>query len=356
MAIRSRTQVTNRDRLATLPSTLDHGREPRVWLTDTPYQHLTPEIILDAIETLGYRTNGTLTALNSYENRVYQVGIEEDEPIIAKFYRPDRWSDECIREEHDFTQELLDNEIPCVAPLPFDGQTLFHLADAEFRFALFPRRAGRPPNIEDRDVLSVMGRAVGRIPSAGAARQFTHRPSLSTERLGHESRTFLLSSDFIPAELIDAYESTTTHLMDRIDTVFQNRSTGIRIHGDCHLGNLLWRYEAPNFVDFDDTQTGPPIQDLWMLLSGNREEQESTLSDLLDAYSMFCSFDTRTIDLIEPLRTLRMIHHAAWIGIRWNDPAFPLAFPWFNEIKYWSDHVLSLREQLAVLDEPPLSV
>ena len=356
MAISSHTQVTNRDRLDTLPSTLDHGREPRVWLTDTPYQHLTPEIILDAIETLGYRTNGTLTALNSYENRVYQVGIEEDEPIIAKFYRPDRWSDECIREEHDFTQELLDNEIPCVAPLLFDGQTLFHLADAEFRFALFPRRAGRPPNIEDRDVLSVMGRALGRIHSAGAARQFTHRPSLSTERLGHESRTFLLSSDFIPAELIDAYESTTTHLMDRIDTVFQNRSTGIRIHGDCHLGNLLWRYDAPNFVDFDDTQTGPPIQDLWMLLSGNREEQESTLSDLLDAYSMFCSFDTRTIDLIEPLRTLRMIHHAAWIGKRWNDPAFPLAFPWFNEIKYWSDHVLSLREQLAVLDEPPLSV
>ena len=356
MAIRSRTQVTNRDRLDTLPSTLDHGREPRVWLTDTPYQHLTPEIILDAIETLGYRTNGTLTALNSYENRVYQVGIEEDEPIIAKFYRPDRWSDECIREEHDFTQELLDNEIPCVAPLPFDGQTLFHLADAEFRFALFPRRAGRPPNIEDRDVLSVMGRAVGRIHSAGAARQFTHRPSLSTERLGRESRTFLLSSDFIPAELVDAYESTTTHLMDRIDTVFQNRSTGIRIHGDCHLGNLLWRYDAPNFVDFDDTQTGPPIQDLWMLLSGNREEQESTRSDLLDAYSMFCSFDTRAIDLIEPLRTLRMIHHAAWIGKRWNDPAFPLAFPWFNEIKYWSDHVLSLREQLAVLDEPPLSV
>jgi len=325
-------------------------------LTDTPYQHLTPEIILDAIETLGYRTNGTLTALNSYENRVYQVGIEEDEPIIAKFYRPDRWSDECIREEHDFTQELLDNEIPCVAPLLFDGQTLFHLADAEFRFALFPRRAGRPPNIEDRDVLSVMGRALGRIHSAGAARQFTHRPSLSTERLGHESRTSFLSSDFIPAELIDAYESTTTHLMDRIDTVFQNRSTGIRIHGDCHLGNLLWRYDAPNFVDFDDTQTGPPIQDLWMLLSGNREEQESTLSDLLDAYSMFCSFDTRAIDLIEPLRTLRMIHHAAWIGKRWNDPAFPLAFPWFNEIKYWSDHVLSLREQLAVLDEPPLSV
>ena len=170
--------MTNRDRLDTLPSPLDHGREPRVWLTDTPYQHLTPEIILDAIETLGYRTNGTLTALNSYENRVYQVGLEEDEPIIAKFYRPDRWSAECIREEHDFTQELLDNEIPCVAPLPFEGHTLFHLADAEFRFALFPRRAGRPPNIEDRVGLAVMGRALGRIHSAGAARQFTHRPSL----------------------------------------------------------------------------------------------------------------------------------------------------------------------------------
>ena len=249
-------------------------------MTDTPYEHLTPEIILDAIEILGYRTNGTLTALNSYENRVYQVGVEEDEPIIAKFYRPDRWTDECIREEHDFTQELLDNEIPCVAPLPIGGQTLFHVAGAEFRFALFPRRAGRPPNIEDRDVLSVMGRAVARIHSTGGARHFAHRPSLTPERLGHESRAFLLSSDFIPTELFDAYESITNHLLQRIDSAFENQPAGVRIHGDCHLGNLLWRYDAPNFVDFDDTQTGPPIQDLWMLLSGDREDQESILSDL----------------------------------------------------------------------------
>ena len=324
-------------------------------MTDTPYEHLTPEIILDAIEILGYRTNGTLTALNSYENRVYQVGLEEGEPIIAKFYRPDRWTDECIGEEHDFTQELLDNEIPCVAPLPVGGQTLFHVSGAEFRFALFPRRAGRPPNIEDRDVLSIMGRAVARIHSTGGARHFAHRPSLTPERLGHESRAFLLSSDFIPTELVDAYESITNHLLQRVDSAFENQPAGVRIHGDCHLGNLLWRYDAPNFVDFDDTQTGPPIQDLWMLLSGDREDQESILSHLLDAYSMFCSFDSQTIVLIEPLRTLRMIHHAAWIGRRWNDPAFPLAFPWFNGIKYWSDHVLSLREQLAILDEPPLS-
>ena len=317
---------------------------------------MTPKIILDAIEILGYRTNGTLTALNSYENRVYQVGLEEGEPIIAKFYRPDRWTDECIGEEHDFTQELLDNEIPCVAPVPVGGQTLFHVSGAEFRFALFPRRAGRPPNIEDRDVLSIMGRAVARIHSTGGARHFAHRPSLTPERLGHESRAFLLSSDFIPTELFDAYESITNHLLQRIDSAFENQPAGVRIHGDCHLGNLLWRYDAPNFVDFDDTQTGPPIQDLWMLLSGDREDQESILSDLLEAYSMFCSFDSRTIVLIEPLRTLRMIHHAAWIGRRWNDPAFPLAFPWFNGIKYWSDHVLSLREQLAILDEPPLSV
>ena len=325
-------------------------------MTDTPYEHLTPEIILDAIEILGYCTDGTLTALNSYENRVYQVGIEEDEPIIAKFYRPDRWTDECIREEHDFTQELVDNEIPCVAPISVSGQTLFHVSGAEFRFALFPRRAGRPPNIEDRDVLSVMGRAVARIHATGGARPFVHLPPLTAARLGHESRAFLLSSDFIPTELVDAYESITDHLLQRIDSVFENQPAGVRIHGDCHLGNLLWRYDAPNFVDFDDTQTGPPIQDLWMLLSGNREDQESILSDLLDAYSMFCSFDAQTIVLIEPLRTLRMIHHAAWIGRRWNDPAFPLAFPWFNGIKYWSDHVLSLREQLAMLDELPLSV
>ena len=240
--------------------------------------------------------------------------------------------------------------------MPVGGQTLFHVAGAEFRFALFPRRAGRPPNIEDRDVLSVMGRAVARIHSTGGARHFAHRPSLTPERLGHERRAFLLSSDFIPTELFDAYESITNHLLQRIDSAFENQPAGVRIHGDCHLGNLLWRYDAPNFVDFDDTQTGPPIQDLWMLLSGDREDQESILSHLLEAYSMFCSFDSRTIVLIEPLRTLRMIHHAAWIGRRWNDPAFPLAFPWFDGIKYWSDHVLSLREQLAILDEPPLSV
>ncbi|MFP6796905.1 MAG: serine/threonine protein kinase [Pseudomonadales bacterium] len=325
-------------------------------MTDTPYETLTPDIILEAIETLGHLTDGTLTALNSYENRVYQIGLEDGEPIIAKFYRPGRWTDECIREEHDFTQELLENEIPCVAPLSVDGQTLFRVPDTEFRFALFPRRAGRPPNIEDRDVLSVMGRALARIHSTGGSQHFTHRPSLTSQRLGHESRAFLLSSNFIPTELVDAYESITEHLLQRIDTFFADQPAGIRIHGDCHLGNLLWRYDAPNFVDFDDTQTGPPIQDLWMLLSGTREEQESILSDLLEAYSMFCSFDSRTISLIEPLRTLRMIHHAAWIGRRWNDPAFPLAFPWFNDIKYWSDHVLSLREQLAMLDEPALSV
>ena len=196
-------------------------------MTDTPYETLTPDIILEAIETLGHLTDGTLTALNSYENRVYQIGLEDGEPIIAKFYRPDRWTDECIREEHDFTQELLENEIPCVAPLSVDGQTLFRVPDTEFRFALFPRRAGRPPNIEDRDVLSVMGRALARIHSTGGSQHFTHRPSLTSQRLGHESRAFLLSSNFIPTELVDAYESITEHLLQRIDTFFADQPASV---------------------------------------------------------------------------------------------------------------------------------
>ena len=325
-------------------------------MTDTPYDALTPDVMLDAIDAHGCQTDGTLTALNSYENRVYQVGINDDEPIIAKFYRPERWSVEAILEEHAFTLELAGHDLPCVAPMVIDGETLFTEPEHGYRFALFPRRAGHPPNIEDEEVLGVMGRTLGRLHAVGRVSDFAHRPTLTPKRLGHESREFLLSTTFVPPDLEQAYATTTAHLLTRIDAAFEAPIKRLRIHGDCHLGNLLWRYDAPNFVDFDDTVMGPAIQDLWMLLSGEREEQEAQLSRLINAYHLFCDFDPRETMLIEPLRTLRMIHHAAWIGRRWNDPAFPIAFPWFDGEKYWSDHVLSLREQMAKLDEPPLAI
>ena len=323
-------------------------------MTDTPYDRLSPELMLEAIDARGFRTDGTLTSLNSYENRVYQVGIEEDEPVIAKFYRPQRWTDAAIREEHAFTIELADAELPVVAPMLRDGETLF--VDEEFRFAMFPRRAGQPPNIEDPDVMEVLGRTIGRMHAIGAVKDFDHREVLTAQGFGHDSRAYLLDNGFIPDEMVEAYASLTEHLLERIDAAMALDHRRIRTHGDSHLGNLLWRYDAPNFVDFDDTRMAPAIQDLWMLLSGERPDRTAQLSELIDAYEDFFAFDKREVVLIEPLRTLRMMHHAAWIARRWNDPAFPRAFPWFNSLKYWSDHVLSLREQLAALDEAPLYI
>ena len=323
-------------------------------MDDTPYERLSPDLMLDAIDAVGFRTDGTLTALNSYENRVYQVGMEEADPVIAKFYRPDRWTDEAILEEHAFTGELVEHELPCVAPLAIDGTTLFE--HDGYRFAVFPRQAGHPPNIEDPDVLEVLGRAIGRMHAIGAIKPFEHRVTLTTERFGTESREFLLAHDFIPPDILEAYSTTTTHLLERIEPLMSNVQSIIRIHGDSHLGNLLWRYDAPNFVDFDDTMMGPATQDLWMLLSGERAERTAQLSEIVTAYEDFFEFDTRQVALIEPLRALRMMYHAAWIARRWHDPAFPLAFPWFNTVKYWSDQVLNLREQLAAIDEAPLTI
>ncbi len=323
-------------------------------MSETPFQALSPQLTLDAVDAAGFRTDGSLAPLNSYENRVYQIGIEDAEPVIAKFYRPQRWTDAAILEEHAFIAELGDAELPCVAPIARDGVSLFH--HQGFRYALFPRQAGRPPNVEDETVLGVLGRVLGRMHAVGAAGAFAHRPRLGVRALGIDSAEFLLGSGFIDAELTDAYRAVTRHLIERVEAVLGAAPAGIRIHGDCHLGNLLWRYEAPNFVDFDDTMTGPPIQDLWMLLAGDRGERSRQLARLVSAYEMFCDFDPRQIRFIEPLRALRMMHHAAWIGRRWNDPAFPVAFPGFDQTRYWSEHVLALKEQLAALDEAPLTI
>ncbi|MFW6094443.1 MAG: serine/threonine protein kinase [Pseudomonadota bacterium] len=324
---------------------------------ELPYADLSPDAILDALEAVGFRPSGSLLELNSYENRVFQLGLDDDDFVVVKFYRPGRWSDAQIAEEHDFTAELAASELPVVTPLSRDGTTLFH--HAGYRFAVYPRHGGHPPNLEVEENLRVLARAIARIHAVGATRSFQSRPDLSVARLGTASRNFLLEHGFLPAELEPAYASVTEHLLARLEEALGPGSppgTTGRIHGDCHLGNVLWRDGGPNFVDFDDCLNGPPVQDLWMLLSGDREEREAQLNVIVEAYETFYSFDRATLALIEPLRTLRIMHHAGWIARRWHDPAFPRAFPTFDSSRYWSEHVLTLREQMAALDEPPLTV
>jgi Ser/Thr protein kinase RdoA (MazF antagonist) len=320
-----------------------------------PYADLTPELILAAIESVGVPCTGSILALNSYENRVYQLG-SDDGFVVAKFYRPDRWTDAAILEEHDFTLELVDQEIPVVPPLELAGATLNEYEG--YRFAVFERHGGRWPELGSTEERQWMGRFLGRIHAVGAVRQFEHRPLLTIERLGIASVDELLDSDWIPSHLIDSYESITDDLL----RVIQQRFDEIddfkvqRIHGDCHPGNVLWTDDGPHFVDLDDCMNGPAVQDLWLFLSGTRDEMAQQISELLEGYSQFMPFAARELHLIESLRTLRMLHYAAWIARRWSDPAFPRAFPWFAENKYWEDHVLSLREQRAALDEPALPI
>ncbi|MGI9325936.1 MAG: serine/threonine protein kinase [Pseudomonadales bacterium] len=317
----------------------------------TPYATLGPETILEALESVGMAPSGGLLAMNSYENRVYQLELNDGSFVVAKFYRPGRLSDAAIAEEHSFTLELANEELPCVAPMVIDQQSLFQYQG--YRFAVFPRRGGQPPDIEIEANLKVLARTIGRIHAIGRRSEFSHRKTLSVQDYAIDSREFLLQGDFIPDELVAPYESLSAHLIERLQGRLDGYQTQ-RIHGDCHLGNLLWRDDTPNFVDFDDAITGPPVQDLWMLLSGERSEQQQQLSLIIEAYELFSVFDSRSAALIEPLRTLRMMHHAAWIARRWEDPAFPPAFPWFADGRYWSDHILHLREQLAALDEPAL--
>ncbi|MBF0447600.1 MAG: serine/threonine protein kinase [Magnetococcales bacterium] len=320
-----------------------------------PYADLGPDTILDAVESVGFLCDGSQLALNSYENRVYQVGIEEAQPLIVKFYRPNRWSDAAIREEHAFSQELANLEIPAVPPLiDKQGQTLYNYKN--FRFSLYPRRGGRAPELENLETLSQLGRFLGRIHGVGRRLRFQHRPALTVQSFGIEPRNFLLESGFIPVEMETAYRTLTEDLLKNIESGFERAGTveTIRLHGDCHSGNILWTDFGPHFVDFDDARTGPAIQDLWMCLSGDRQERSTQLSHLLRGYQQFSDFNPRELHLIEPLRTLRMIHYAAWVARRWNDPAFPRAFPWFNGPRYWDEHLLSLREQAALMNEMPL--
>ena len=327
---------------------------PSMSETTPPYAALTPDVILNAIDSTGFRTDGRLLALNSYENRVYQVGIEDDKPLIAKFYRPARWTDEQIREEHAFTAELAGREIPAVPPL-ITGNSTLHAFEG-FRFALYPRCGGRAPELDDPDTLEWLGRFIGRIHAVGAITPFAHRPALDMASFGEEPRAYLLGSERIPADLHNAYSSVIDQALVCVHDCFDRTGPvrNLRLHGDCHPGNVLWTDDGPHFVDFDDARMGPTMQDLWMLLSGDRASMTRQLSDVLAGYEDFAEFDRRELGLVEALRTLRMIHYSAWLARRWDDPAFPAAFPWFHTTKYWQDQVLQLREQVAAMQEPAL--
>ena len=328
-----------------------------------PYENLTPDAVLDAIESQDYWSDQRIYPLNSYENRVYQVGIEDKQPIIAKFYRPNRWSNEQIQEEHDFTLELAAQELPVVVPIKNDeGATLRHFdtkaqPSSGFYFALYERRGGRAPELDNLEHLEVIGRLMGRMHNIGASKDFVHRPAISLQNFAVDSANFLLDSDFLPSSLRDSYQSLSEDLIIQLKQHFADTpAKQIRLHGDCHVGNMLWRDDAPNFVDFDDARTGPAIQDLWMLLSGDRQQQVMQIETILEAYEEFYAFDAKELKLIEPLRTLRLMYYAAWLARRWSDPAFPHTFTWFNTERYWGEHILSLREQLSALQEEPLKL
>jgi Ser/Thr protein kinase RdoA (MazF antagonist) len=325
-----------------------------------PYAGLTPDVVLNALDSAGLITTGSLLALNSYENRVFQVGVERDGGTgfeVAKFYRPGRWSDDQILEEHSFTAELATAEVTVVPPLPLQGRTLNRFEG--FRFAVFPRRGGRAPLLDDPDVLEWIGRFLGRLHAVGRGRPFAARPALDIDSFGREPRRYLLAHDWLPAELREVYSGVSQQALDEVAHAFDRAGdvASIRVHGDVHEGNVLWydglTEHGPHFVDFDDARSGPAVQDLWMLLGG-QAEQTQRLGDLLAGYEDFSEFDRRELHLIEALRTLRLIHYAAWIARRWHDPAFPAAFPWFNTPRYWEDRILELREQIAAMQEPPL--
>jgi Ser/Thr protein kinase RdoA (MazF antagonist) len=322
-----------------------------------PYDSLTPDLVIDAVESAGYLSDARLLALNSYENRVYQVGLEDTDPVIAKFYRPERWTKAQIDEEHQYSQELVDADISVVAPIIDDkGQSLHEYAG--FKFALFKRRGGYPPELDNLDNLFVLGRTLGRIHAVGRAGRFKHRVEISVEQMMTQNISFLLEKDFIPQSLIPAYSSLADDLEKTVRTIYSEVKPAdlIRVHGDCHVGNILWRDNTAHFVDLDDCAMAPAVQDIWMFFSGDRHRRQQQLSEVVEGYSEFCDFEPRQLRWLEALRTMRIVNYSAWLARRWEDPAFPRSFTWFNTERYWADHILELREQLAALQEEPLQL
>lgn len=327
--------------------------------TDTPYAGLTPDVVLNAIDSTGFATDGHQLALNSYENRVFQVGLDDGSFVVAKFYRSGRWSDSQILEEHGFLAELAEREVPAVPALSIGGKTLHSFED--FRFAVFPRSGGRAPNMDNPDVRQWLGRFLGRIHAVGRTKPYSDRPTLDIATFGVEPRRYLLEQGWLPPELENVYAGVSQQALDLVAAQYDRGAHhSLRLHGDCHEGNVLWTDSidnvGPHFVDFDDSRMGPAVQDFWMLLGAGRSEQTERLADLLEGYEDFAEFDRRELALIEPLRTLRLMHYAAWIARRWDDPAFPAAFPWFNTPRYWEERILELREQIAAMQEEPLAV
>lgn len=337
---------------------------------ETPYAGLSPDLVLDALDGVGLRGDGRLIQLNSYENRVFQVFLEDGRVVVAKFYRPARWSDAQILEEHEYANELAAREIPVAAvwPLAIDalsrhadrvtlcGATLAQLETetGAYRFSVSDRLAGRAPELEDADTLEWLGRFIGRMHAVGALKSFEYRETLSVQTFGLNERDWLLASGCIPPDAEPAWRQVTQDTLAAATQAFEFAPRQIRLHGDCHLGNVLWTAAGPHFVDLDDAVTGPAMQDLWMLLSGDRNAMTRQLAAVLDGYEQFMDFDWREPRLIEPLRTLRIIRHSAWIARRWADPAFPIAFPWFESPKYWAEQTTRLRQQLDAMAEPPL--
>jgi Ser/Thr protein kinase RdoA (MazF antagonist) len=317
-----------------------------------PFDGLLPDVIVDALESLGLHSDGRVMALNSFENRVFRVGLEDDAPLVAKFYRPHRWSDAAIGEEHAFAAELRAAELSVVAPLTFDDATLHRYEG--FRFALYPMQGGHAPEPGDKETLIHLGRALGRLHAVGAHGAFVHRPRLDVARFGHDPVDFLLDGNWLPPEIEENFATLAEALLQSVEDAFARARdvATLRLHGDCHPGNLLWRDGTAHFVDLDDALTGPAIQDLWMLLSGDANARGAQLAWLLEGYEVFRPFDRAEIALVEPLRALRLLHYHAWIARRWHDPAFPAAFPWFAAPRHWEGVVAQVQEQLAAMDEP----
>lgn len=324
------------------------------------YARLTPDLVLDALDHAGLRGDGRLLQLNSYENRVFLCHLEDGGSVVAKFYRPQRWSDAQILEEHAYACELAQAEIPVVAPLVLSGaaagQTLGQFEG--FRFSVSPRRGGRSPELDDAPTLQWLGRFIGRIHAVGTLRPFVHRPWLDVSSFGEDSLAWLLDHGIVPPDVAPAWTAAAQAALDGVRRCFDaaGEVAGLRLHGDCHVGNILWTQAGPHFVDLDDARMGPAVQDLWMLLSGDRAARTRQLSEVLAGYEDFMAFDRRELHLVEALRTLRQLHFSAWLARRWDDPAFPAAFPWFGSSAWWSGQVVQLREQLEAMAEPPLAV
>lgn len=321
------------------------------------FHQLGPNEILGILENTGLRPDGHILALNSYENRVYRIGIEDSEPLVVKFYRPGRWSDAQILEEHRFTVDLVKGEVPVVPPVDFGSQgTLLH--EGKYRYSLYPCVGGRPPELDNPEQLRQMGTFLARLHNVGEQADFDERPQINPTTFLSEPARYLLAQEILPHELDTAFRSLIDDLILRVDNCYQRAGPVrvIRLHGDCHQGNILWRDEVPAILDFDDARSGPAVQDLWMFLSGDREYMTARLDDVMQGYRLFRPFNPAELHLVEALRCMRMVHHAAWLARRWNDPAFPIAFPYFNSNRYWEELILGLREQAALMDEPPLEL